>query len=72
MRESDLLDAADHIIVELDALEGDADYEPWLGFLEPVGWCDGLDQRRGAAGANDDREEQCEGEGDMHANGCLE
>jgi hypothetical protein len=60
MRESDLLDAADRIIFELDALEGDADYEPWLGFLEPrPGWnggMSGLDQRRAAVGDTDDRE----------------
>jgi hypothetical protein len=60
-----LLAAADTIIADLDILDGDADLEPSLGFLEVQGFRSGprLDQRLICAGANDDREEQCDDDG---------
>jgi hypothetical protein len=70
-----LLDLADRYIAELDAIEGDSDFEPWLGFIEPQVYvlsggagpgrysmmC-GLDQRRIAWGSTDDREHEDERE----------
>ena len=48
--------AVDRAIAALDAYDGDADLEPSLG------WPEG--RHRWGSGGTDDREEQCEGEGD--------
>lgn len=66
------LDLADAIIRELDAIEGDADAEPSLGSLGGTGLAaEQSDQRRWAGGVSDDREEQCEGEGEPEFEGCY-
>ncbi|HET9159408.1 MAG TPA: hypothetical protein VFN88_02255 [Caulobacteraceae bacterium] len=60
-----LLAAVEAAVAQLDALDGDADLEPSLGFLErPCSWANASgDQRDIVQGANDEREEVCEDEG---------
>lgn len=66
-----LLDIADLLIFALDALEGDADFEPSLGSVTSDGVrCQRSDQRYWSEGLMDDREEQCEGEGEPENNCC--
>lgn len=67
-----LLDLADAIIRELDVITGDADAEPSLGSLGGTGRAaEQHDQRVWGRGACDDREEQCEGEGEPEFEGCT-
>lgn len=67
-----LLDLANAIIRELDELQGDPDAEPSLGSLGGTRQaCERGDQRGWAGGASDDREEQCEGEGEPEYEECY-
>jgi len=60
-----LLSAVEGVLADLDTLDGEADLEPSLGFLErhnSLASTSG-DQRRITQGAQDDREVECEDEG---------
>jgi hypothetical protein len=60
-----LLGAVEGVLADLDAIDGEADLEPSLGFLErPCGLASASgDQRAMAQGARDEREVECEDEG---------
>ena len=57
-----LLDEAQRLIWELDDSDGDPDLEPSLG---SVAASQRADQQDWAEGAADEREDQCEGEGEQ-------
>ncbi len=68
-----LLDLADDLIRQLDELEGDADFEPYLGAPDRHGWRNELtDQRHWGEGDRRDLEDQPEDEGVPEYEGSLE